>query len=636
MSSQHVCPFCASPLLCQIKGGTLSWYCRHCHLDIPYGIAHDIDHHNQTIAYTGQDCSQNFLEELLKNNIQEIKEALSADRVMLWKHSKTGELRVLLEALNPKYPTMKDWRVGHFFTSQEVCEFKQGKLQVRDNIQTKHQNNLLESFFKVKARLLAPVIINRESNDAQLWGLLIVHDCTKNRQWQESEIKLVSLIAQQIGTQIEQNEKFQRLKLAYDNLEKIAGWDRATGLSSSCKLEDYLCQQWQKMAQFQQPLSVIICAVEGDGNKFSPQIAQVINQVCHQQEKLIVKNEAEELIIVLPFTDGTKAVKQGEELRKRVQKLDLDPKLKLSLAIASAIPKQDGEPNNLLQSAQEALTRGKTSGGDPLVFQHHYLKPSVDLKANAWEHLSSIEQLKAYIAYFISRGKRVISPGSGPFYFKGLVYQYQGYHQNFLDFWQQLRVRKDFLDLYLQGDRCSFGNFIDESVVVGECARCNVPIPTPVGAAYDIPHCDLCDEYEHQHEVVRVIAIAQPLTQMVQLQQLCARNRIQLTCVSTPESLKSYLGIEPIDLILIHGQIPFKLAQTWAKQIHEVLPLAEVPIIALSKEAGHGITGINSQQELAKYLLSPLNGKHLAEYLRELSEQSLNSQHKRLVNWFPG
>lgn len=650
MSSQHLCPFCASPLLCQIIDGNLSWYCRHCHLEIPYGICHEIGDHDYTqdiIAQVADDSAWQLLGKTWKKTVTDIKEALNADRVMLWKYSNTGELKVLEEALNLNYPSMKDWIMGHFFTKQELNEFTQGKLQINSNIK-----NLLESFFEVKAKLVAPIILPDDHHVMpKLWGLLLVNHCAKSHQWEDSEIKLVSIIAKQIGVNIAQVESFYKLKRDYQKLENSTCVDQVTGLKSACQLESYLQQQWQEMTQIKQPLSIIIGKIddseqyqhswgEQDQKICLKQIARVITSICQNQENLIVKNEAEEFIIILPGLDGAQAVKLAEKMRQQVQALQIKfgqkEYLTISLGIASTIPQSDTQADALLQDAENALTNGQKQSKNRLIFseynQHQPEKLiSQPVKSSPWENLNIFDQLQAYIAYFISRGKTIISPVSGPLYFKGLVYQYRGYHQDFLEFWQQLRGRKDYLELYLQGDSYSFKDFLNGSFFIGECARCNLPIPIPVASAYDIPHCELCNTNNHldSEYLVRVIAIAQPLTELLQLQKLCAVNRVFLSCISTPSALTPRLWENPLDLILIHSQIPSDLARKWAEKIRQIPALVKVPIIALSKQAGNGVTANNSEQELANYLLNPLNGKHLAEYLRELSE------YKQELNWFP-
>jgi GAF domain-containing protein len=61
--------------------------------------------------------------------------------------------------------------------------------------------------FQVRANLLIP-LLQRD----KLWGLLMIHDCTASRDWQEWEIQLLKQLATQLAIAIEQAELHQRLK----------------------------------------------------------------------------------------------------------------------------------------------------------------------------------------------------------------------------------------------------------------------------------------------------------------------------------------------------------------------------------------------------------------------------------------
>jgi diguanylate cyclase (GGDEF)-like protein len=392
MSSQHLCPFCASPLLCQIIDGYLSWYCRHCHLEIPYGICQEIPEQERTtdsIAQIGEESTRELLAKTWKKTVTEIKDALNADRVMLWKYSDIGELKVLEEALNPDYSSLKDWTMGHFFTKQELDEFTQGKLQIRANLSAEAKKNLLESFFEVKAKLIVPIILPDDHHIMpKLWGLLFVSHCAKEHDWQESEIKLISIIAKQIGVNIEQFDNFHKLKLQYQKLEKLSCIYKVTGLKSPCQLERYLEEKWQEMMDSQQHLSIIIGKIHGlamskhiwgeQAEEISfKQIARVISNVCQNTENIIVKNDLEDFVIVLPGIDGTKAVKLAETMGKKVQDLQLRPKpeyLTISFGIASAIPSSKITAKSLLTNAQNALNNGQSHSENSLTFGEYKLE----------------------------------------------------------------------------------------------------------------------------------------------------------------------------------------------------------------------------------------------------------------------
>ena len=41
MSNNPLCPFCDSPLVCQVSQGKPYWFCRNCHQQVPYGFCED-------------------------------------------------------------------------------------------------------------------------------------------------------------------------------------------------------------------------------------------------------------------------------------------------------------------------------------------------------------------------------------------------------------------------------------------------------------------------------------------------------------------------------------------------------------------------------------------------------------------
>ncbi|MGB3612710.1 MAG: ATP-binding protein, partial [Elainellaceae cyanobacterium] len=58
--------------------------------------------------------------------------------------------------------------------------------------------------FEIRANLIVPILVQEHS----LWGLLIVHQCSEPRQWQESEIELLQSLAGQFGVAIQQAELY--------------------------------------------------------------------------------------------------------------------------------------------------------------------------------------------------------------------------------------------------------------------------------------------------------------------------------------------------------------------------------------------------------------------------------------------
>ncbi|MBW4603643.1 MAG: GAF domain-containing protein [Calothrix sp. FI2-JRJ7] len=84
---------------------------------------------------------------------------------------------------------------------KSVDRLTKGKIQVINNVYQAGLNDcylqLLESF-NVKANLVVPIIVNNK-----LLGLLITHQCSHPRNWQQSEIDLCEQPARLISLALE-------------------------------------------------------------------------------------------------------------------------------------------------------------------------------------------------------------------------------------------------------------------------------------------------------------------------------------------------------------------------------------------------------------------------------------------------
>ncbi|MGK7901431.1 MAG: PAS domain S-box protein [Hormoscilla sp.] len=253
--------------------------------------------------------------------------------------------------------------------------------------------------------------------------------------------------------------------------------------------------------------------------------------------------------------------------------------------------------------------------------------------------------LMSYVAYYLSRGKTVLSLMSGPLAFEGKVYDYQGYHEDFQYFWQQLQQRRDFRELYLEGDSYCFGNFLEGSCTVSECARCQIPIPMPSDPAWSLPSCP-CDlegtgQQDRQQEkglneveLTQVLAIGALPNNCKNLDKWFARNGFAVTFVSQPEEIIPQSLPDTIDMVLIHAEVSSVEGKAWAQKLRRHPQLNSAPIVALSAEAGQSMNWVERDLGVEDYLLTPLGGDRLAAHLRGCSQSQLSFAGTEL-HWFP-
>jgi methyl-accepting chemotaxis protein PixJ len=122
--------------------------------------------------------------------VQEIREKLECDRVLVYRFTNNESGVVIAESRTSKWtPTRDETLPGVLFGLETSTEYLEPVIiQVQDDLVelSAYQTQLLDKF-QVKSSLSLPVVI-----EGKVWGLLVVHSCATARTWQESEITLLS------------------------------------------------------------------------------------------------------------------------------------------------------------------------------------------------------------------------------------------------------------------------------------------------------------------------------------------------------------------------------------------------------------------------------------------------------------
>ncbi|NJQ98473.1 MAG: GAF domain-containing protein [Hydrococcus sp. CSU_1_8] len=105
------------------------------------------------------------------------------------------------------------------FKDQFVEPYRQGRIQATSNIYeaglTDCHIKILEPF-AIKANLIVPVI---RGSRRVLTGLLAINQCSAPRNWQPSEIELVSQIATQIGLGIDRAYLIEKTRVSAERAQ---------------------------------------------------------------------------------------------------------------------------------------------------------------------------------------------------------------------------------------------------------------------------------------------------------------------------------------------------------------------------------------------------------------------------------
>ncbi len=164
------------------------------------------------------------LKDILQTTVAEVQKFLQADRVVIFRLWPDGAGRVVEETVVPGWPVILGRDIiDPCFQEGYISQYRRGRVSaIQDvtqaNIDPCHLN-LLQSL-AVRANLVVPILLK----EADLWGLLIAHQCGRAREWTYFETDLLRHLADQIGialaqAQLLEREVQQRQELARSNAE---------------------------------------------------------------------------------------------------------------------------------------------------------------------------------------------------------------------------------------------------------------------------------------------------------------------------------------------------------------------------------------------------------------------------------
>ncbi|MCC3424921.1 MAG: CBS domain-containing protein [Microcoleus sp. PH2017_01_SCD_O_A] len=157
------------------------------------------------------------LEEILNASVDEVRQVLQADRVAIvrWESSNFGIF--VAESVAPKWSSilgeiMPDniWQEAAFAIEQEIYAVSDID---KASLSAEKYARLQQA--QIKSYLIVPIL-----QDGNLWGMMWVHQCSKSRKWQASELDLLLQLATQIAIAIQQAQLYQQVQNLNADLER--------------------------------------------------------------------------------------------------------------------------------------------------------------------------------------------------------------------------------------------------------------------------------------------------------------------------------------------------------------------------------------------------------------------------------
>jgi methyl-accepting chemotaxis protein PixJ len=164
---------------------------------------------------------------LLRTTVIDIRKLLQVDRALIYRFQSEKHGIVIAESMVAGYtPSLGESVSAIAFGSENRQNYEQQQVVVQDNVyenvKSAHQHQLLKHF-QVQASLSLPIVI-----DGQVWGLLVMQQCSASRQWQEVEVSLLSQVVTELRLNLQtvelltqQKEEAKQEKVLAQILEKI-------------------------------------------------------------------------------------------------------------------------------------------------------------------------------------------------------------------------------------------------------------------------------------------------------------------------------------------------------------------------------------------------------------------------------
>jgi diguanylate cyclase (GGDEF)-like protein/PAS domain S-box-containing protein len=325
------------------------------------------------------------LTKVLNTTVAEVRQFLQTDRVIIYRFEPNWSGIVIVESVGQEWTPTLGRKIQDDCFVKELCiePYRQGRIQAVENIYTTDLTPCyvdLLAQFQVKANLVVPLL-----QGEKLWGLLVAQHCTQPRQWQLWEIELLKQLATQVGIAIQQAELYQQLEVANQELKRLATLDGLTGLANRRRFDEYIEQEWQRLAREQEPLSLILCDIDffklyndtyghQAGDDCLKQVATALRHSVKRPADLVARYGGEEFAVILPHTTAAGAFCLAKSIHQQIRQLKLahpgstvSQYVTLSLGVAGLIPCSGVTPAKLIAAADAALYEAKTTGRDRVI-----------------------------------------------------------------------------------------------------------------------------------------------------------------------------------------------------------------------------------------------------------------------------
>jgi methyl-accepting chemotaxis protein PixJ len=153
--------------------------------------------------------------------IMGVRETMKTDRAIVYLFDDNWQGNIVAESVGRGWPRALGANIADpCFAEKFIDKYLQGRVKATENIYeaglTSCYLNQLEPF-KVKANLVAPIIAY-----GKLHGLLVTHQCSSTRVWQDPELTFFKQVATQVGLALDRLNFLAQIEEARQQAETLA------------------------------------------------------------------------------------------------------------------------------------------------------------------------------------------------------------------------------------------------------------------------------------------------------------------------------------------------------------------------------------------------------------------------------
>ncbi|MBC1224034.1 GAF domain-containing protein [Nostoc sp. UCD121] len=146
------------------------------------------------------------LQTTLQTIVSEVRSLLNSDRVVIFQLNSKS---VIVEEINGNWQSVLGVNAPlECFPDEHTYLYAQGRVRAINDVSTNSLSDCHREFLQglqIQANLVVPINIGIE-----LWGLLIAHECSAPRNWQDTEIDLLQQLGDQAAIAIQQAQLYEQ------------------------------------------------------------------------------------------------------------------------------------------------------------------------------------------------------------------------------------------------------------------------------------------------------------------------------------------------------------------------------------------------------------------------------------------